>query len=44
MIYGSKRKITEWCRNLNKDETSTGITGGEADLVFIFWPLLVHFI
>jgi hypothetical protein len=36
MTCWSKRKITEWHRNLSIDEASTGVTGGEAGLVFIF--------
>jgi hypothetical protein len=44
MTRGSKRKIIERCRNLSVDEASTGITGGEAGLVFIFWLLLVPLI
>jgi hypothetical protein len=41
MTHGSKRKITERCRNLNVGASSTGTTGGEAGLIFIFWLLLV---
>jgi hypothetical protein len=41
MINGSKRNITEWCRNLRVGASFTGTTGGEAGLVFIFWLLLV---
>jgi tetrahydromethanopterin S-methyltransferase subunit F len=41
MTRGSKRKITEWHRNLSIGASSTGITGGEVGLVFIFWLLLV---
>jgi hypothetical protein len=41
MTHGSKKKITEWHRNLSMDEASIGATGGEAGLVFIFWLLLV---
>jgi hypothetical protein len=41
MTRGSKRKITEWHRNLSIGASSTGTTGGEAGLVFIFWLLLV---
>jgi hypothetical protein len=41
MIHGSKRKITEWHKNLSVGASSTGTTGGEACLVFIFWLLLV---
>jgi hypothetical protein len=36
MTRGSKKKITEFCGNLSVDEDSTGATGGEAGLVFIF--------
>jgi hypothetical protein len=38
---GSKRNITEWRGNLSVGAFSTGTTGGEAGLVFIFWLLLV---
>jgi hypothetical protein len=41
MTRGSKRNITEWHRNLSIGASSTGTTGGEAGLVFIFWLLLV---
>jgi hypothetical protein len=41
MTHGSKRKIIERRKNLSVDEASTGTTGGEAALVFIFWLLLV---
>jgi hypothetical protein len=41
MTRGSKRNIKEWHRNLSVGVTSTGMTGGEAGLVFIFWLLLV---
>jgi hypothetical protein len=41
MTRGSKRNITEWRGNLSVGTSSTGTTGGEADLVFIFWLLLV---
>jgi hypothetical protein len=41
MTRGSKRKITERHRNLSVGASSTGTTGGEADLFFIFWLLLV---
>jgi hypothetical protein len=41
MTHGSKRKITEWCRNLSVGASSTSTTRGEACLVFIFWLLLV---
>jgi tetrahydromethanopterin S-methyltransferase subunit F len=37
----SKRNITERRRNLSVGASSTGTTGGEAGLVFIFWLLLV---
>jgi hypothetical protein len=36
MTHGSKRKITEWRRNLSVGASSTGTTRGEAGLVFIF--------
>jgi hypothetical protein len=41
MTRGSKRNITEWRGNLSVGVSSTGTTGGEACLVFIFWLLLV---
>jgi hypothetical protein len=41
MTHGSKRKIIEWRGNLSIGASSTGTIGGEADLVFIFWLLLV---
>jgi hypothetical protein len=41
MTRGSKRNFTEWCGNLSVGASSTGTTGGEAVLVFIFWLLLV---
>jgi hypothetical protein len=41
MTSGSKRNITEWHENLSVGGSSTGTIGGEADLVFIFWLLLV---
>jgi hypothetical protein len=41
MTHGSKRNITERRRILSTDEASTGATGGEVGLVFIFWLLLV---
>jgi hypothetical protein len=41
MTRGSKRNITEWHGNLSIGASSTGTTGGEAGLVFIFWLLLV---
>jgi hypothetical protein len=41
MTRGSKRNITEWHGNLSISASSTGTTGGEAGLVFIFWLLLV---
>jgi hypothetical protein len=41
MTRGSKRNITEWRGNLSVGASSTGTTGGEACLVFIFWLLLV---
>jgi hypothetical protein len=41
MTHGSKRKITERCKNLSIDASSTCTTGGGACLVFIFWLLLV---
>jgi hypothetical protein len=41
MTHGSKRNITEWRGNLSVGAPSTGTTGGEAGLVFIFWLLLV---
>jgi uncharacterized protein (DUF58 family) len=41
MTRGSKRNITERHRNLSIGASSTGTTGGEAGLVFIFWLLLV---
>jgi hypothetical protein len=41
MTHGSKRNIIEWRRNLSVGVSSTGTTGGEAGLVFIFWLLLV---
>jgi uncharacterized protein (DUF58 family) len=41
MTRGSKRNITEWRENLSVGASSTGTTGGEAGLVFIFWLLLV---
>jgi tetrahydromethanopterin S-methyltransferase subunit F len=41
MTRGSKRNITEWRGNLSVGASSTGTTGGEAGLVFIFWLLLV---
>jgi uncharacterized protein (DUF58 family) len=41
MTCGSKRNITEWHENLSVGAFSTGTTGGEAGLVFIFWLLLV---
>jgi hypothetical protein len=41
MTCGSKGNITEWRENLSVGASSTGTTGGEADLVFIFWLLLV---
>jgi hypothetical protein len=41
MARGSKRNITEWCGNLSVGVSSTGTTGVEASLVFIFWLLLV---
>jgi hypothetical protein len=41
MAHGSEKKITKRRRNLSTDEASTGATGGEAGLVFIFWLLLV---
>jgi uncharacterized protein (DUF58 family) len=41
MIHGSKINIIEWRRNLSVGASSTGTTGGEAGLVFIFWLLLV---
>jgi hypothetical protein len=37
MTHGSKRNITEWRGNLSVGASSTGSTGGEASLVFIFW-------
>jgi hypothetical protein len=40
MTHGSKRIITGWCGNLSVGVSSTGTTGGEAGLVFIFWLLL----
>jgi hypothetical protein len=43
MTCGSKRKITELCGNPSMDKASTGTTGGEAGLVFIFWLMLVLF-
>jgi hypothetical protein len=44
MTRGSKRNITEWHGNLSLGAFSTGTTGGEAGLVFIFWLLLVHLV
>jgi hypothetical protein len=44
MTRGSKRNITEWCKNLSVGASSTGTTGGEAGLVYIFWLLLVLFV
>jgi hypothetical protein len=44
MTCGSKRNITEWHGNLSLGASSTGTTGGEAGLVFIFWLLLVHLV
>jgi tetrahydromethanopterin S-methyltransferase subunit F len=41
MTRGSKRNITEWRGNLSIGASSTGTTGGEAGLVFIFLLLLV---
>jgi hypothetical protein len=41
MTHGSKINITEWRKNLSIGASSTGTTRGEADLVFIFWLLLV---
>jgi uncharacterized protein (DUF58 family) len=41
MIRGSKTNITEQHGNLSLGVSSTGTTGGEAGLVFIFWLLLV---
>jgi hypothetical protein len=41
MTHGSKRNITERRGNLIIGASSTGTTGGEAVLVFIFWLLLV---
>jgi hypothetical protein len=41
MTCGSKRNITEWHENLSVGASSTCTIGGEADLVFIFWLLLV---
>jgi tetrahydromethanopterin S-methyltransferase subunit F len=41
MTCGSKRNITERHRNLSVVVSSTGTTGGEVGLVFIFWLLLV---
>jgi hypothetical protein len=41
MTCGSKRNIIEWRKNLSVVVSSTGTTGGEACLVFIFWQLLV---
>jgi uncharacterized protein (DUF58 family) len=41
MTRGSKRNITEWRGNLSVGASSTGTTGEEAGLVFIFWLLLV---
>jgi hypothetical protein len=41
MTRGSKRNITEWHGNLSVGASSTGTTGGEVGLVFIFWLLLV---
>jgi hypothetical protein len=41
MTHGSKRNITESCRNLSVGSSSIGTTGGEAGLVCIFWLLLV---
>jgi hypothetical protein len=36
-----KINITEWRGNLSIGASSTGTTGGEVGLVFIFWLLLV---
>jgi hypothetical protein len=36
-----QKNITEWQGNLKVGASSTGTTGGEAGLVFIFWLLLV---
>jgi hypothetical protein len=41
MTRGYKRKIIEQHRNLSADKASTGTTGGETGLAFIFWLLLV---
>jgi hypothetical protein len=41
MTSGSKRNIIEWHGNLSVGASSTGTIGGEVDLVFIFWLLLV---
>jgi hypothetical protein len=41
MTRGSKRKIIEYRGILSVGAASTGTTGGEADLVSIFWLLLV---
>jgi hypothetical protein len=41
MTCGSKRKKTEWPRNLSAEKTSTCTTRGELGLVFIFWLLMV---
>jgi hypothetical protein len=41
MTRGSKRNITEWCRNLSVGASFTSTTGGEVGLVFIFWLQLV---
>jgi hypothetical protein len=41
MTRGSKRKIIEQRGNLSVDEASIGSAGGEADLVFVYWLLLV---
>jgi hypothetical protein len=41
MTHGSKRNITEWRGNLSAGASSTGTTGGEAGLVFIFWLQLI---
>jgi hypothetical protein len=41
MTRGSKRNITEWRGNLSIGASSTGTTGGEAGLVFIFGLPLV---
>jgi hypothetical protein len=40
MTHESKRIITEWHGNLSIGLSSTGTTGGEAGIVFIFWLLL----